>query len=637
MARPRAAAADGPRPSLTTIQLENEREKARAGDFLAYLRLNGFVIGSTAQKPEPLRIDPVHWVPDWDGGGGAWPNDIIHAHFADLICRFCGQWHGGLVYGVDKRPGRDAQVYPVRCGWCGAENCAGPLRHSGISQKDIGKTLMIVDHGVAFRLGLWISRGRFPSWAVVGPNIGRAKERLAAIKEVMQRPMHEFVFGKASVPVPKGVEVLRVRSPRGLATIATGYGAISLPNGLHADGLAWDDGCTINTSMVRPSEAQTIRLKLTSTALQGLAPWSVVDILGNVCVQGDANAFVATHAGAHPDEWTRASIFTTGDAEHGFVSPWPERHSPAMLLRMYETDPREFCRTMMGQAVTPDEILYRDISFWVRPKWGTRDFGDEMVAYLGGKNYPVLYGEPKEFRGPKLIAVDLGFTGAEGRTQRELHGRSMTGIVVLGRDAETARLFVLYAAEDYIHPKDHLARILALAEGYGTKDVVIEAGGPQDGVIAPFERAGLHVYTYNPGAKELGGRQAKELRKYPLVDWVNSGRVLLAGYATFSRIEGTQKSEFRVFPLSAQLPLYTALREYPLRQSDVHDALEIGCRKMHELYGLFAPEAEAVTATAESRWGWTRPDGDWQPREDDAERLAERVYPPVSDLELSAV
>jgi len=602
----------GPDPDLETAYLAQipagvERDairrdihQARHGNFLSYLRLNGFRLDSTVANPQPLRV------------GDPFQKRLVALYVADLICcrverdgegrvvkHGCGKFHGIITHKIVQDKNGQPRLEPVTCPHCGMEDCAGPRKHAGVMPKYTGKTQVFVAHGVPFRLGLDALAGFRPHFVVISANQEEAERRKKDIESVLRRPMHEIIFGRATVP-KKRSPAKSTRCEGWVDTIGEYFGWEKVPNGVRPAHWIWDDASNINTSILRPADGVKVRLKLESTVLQSTDPWTVIDIHGNICTPNDANSAARELAGREPGLWTGIDTWVTGEYPD-FSNPWPEVWSKDWLCELYRSNPREFERVMMGKPLSSAEMPFQKFRFFTSGnKWDK--IAPAIRDHVMKQDNPYILSEnPKLALGRiRLLALDLAFTG-EGSADSKKN-RSQTAALVGELDPKTHNILVLAGKAGYVAAGDHLAYCSSLIETYGIRDLVMEPLGAQKEVIAAARQAGFVVHEYDPTT--MG---SKQYRKLPVADAINSGRVLLPGWPC---IQFDAKGEMIV--QEGMRWLYDALRLWPAGPKDPVDALEILVRTMWKLYGQFGadeakPELEAEGPRFGTGWREVKP------------------------------
>ncbi len=523
---------------------------ARRGDFAAYIRLNGFDASG-----KRLVVAECH--------------KRLMAHYSsDLTCTNCGASHCQDA----SRQGPDAELLPVTCPACGQENCAGPRNLHVEGPRGSGKTAF-AQLWLAFRLGLDLYHDIRPQALIIGANADEAAIRCVAVAMIMRRKRHTACFGKKATPLakhPKRNIVFKSKEP----ALVFAYGILGVPPGMHVDYIWLDDICNQNNTMLKPSMMKKITEKYTNVVAESDLPWSVTNFIGTPWRTGDLNSFLRKFANARPESWRRLTITSGGpDDKPPFWSFWPERFSPRTLEEKYDLDPRAYRRAFMMQEVLDEEIVFKNIHFYVQDS-PDRPLTQSQKAVIGRS--PILRVKPHETKWPRILALDPGFTGAESNTKN----RSKSGICVFGYNLDEWRIYTFYAEEDYWAPRHLKKKVLQLCRQYRVDTLAIEKGGAQIELINWFEDRGLTVLPYNP---TLYG--SKELRKMPIADAVNSGQVVLRGYTPIHRRDGTQFSELTLMAVPGQSSLYEGLMIFPAELRDIVDAFEIGIRTLFDLHG----------------------------------------------------
>lgn len=562
-------------PSVTSEMLTEVQAviaKARQGDFLAYLRLNGFTIQSTEEHPEPLCMCPEHV-------------KTYKAMAAVAYCALCGKPHYGDF--MARETPKSSAPKPITCPHCGMLDCAGKREVFVETGQGWGKTLALV-HAEAFLDGLCRYRGHRPTGIFTTSNKEESEARLDMMKVVMQRPNHRNVFGDDAVPkgrqkrseiVFKGT-LRDAETGKDKATFIIGgwmaKGTPSFPNGKHVDFVAMDDVCTQTTSIVKPKDGQNIKTKIEGTVLKSTLPlFTVMHYLSNTWRQGDTTSWMRKWT-AQSATWLQHFV-KCGGPDEDFKSPC-ERTLPREHLRnIYLRGDREYERSMMLIEVTDADLCFKDPSFYTTTKSMER-----AGVPLGGRSLDGLIvletDEPEMLPYPKFISIDMGFTGASA----DIKNRSKTGIVVGSINPENGMIFLLFAKEDYIAAGDHLAELARLSNIYGTSWIMPDSGAAQVEFVSELERAGYEVTPYN--ATSLG---SKAMRKERLCAFWNKGFVRLR---VSLRRTSTEADAIHREIYKGHDKVAAAAVSFPAVVTDLLDALEIGCRKAWERYGEPRPE-----------------------------------------------
>lgn len=588
------------------------RRRAREGDFFSYWDLNGYVADSVADCPVPLRRYAVQY-------------EVAQNLMADMLCKYCGRWHGQFISAMVPGEGR---VLPATCPHCGKEDAAGPLHHAEFGGKRYGKTEITFGLAAPFRIG-WIGlHKRRPRGVCIAANTEEAEERVGIVQAALRRPMHEFVFGPDTVPLggfgeeegsgrgsTKSEIFCRRWGPHGRA-VYRGYGVTAVPSGLHVDFVDWDDASNLNTELLKPAEGRKVRTKFYSTVDQGTHPWTAVNVMGNICAAGGLNEELLKMAKGDPVGWSVHTASAGDDkSEPPFKSYCPELVPPDWLRSFWERNPREYRRVFQLKAFMAGDLAFKQIQFWLAGPRLARRFdvpemtpAQEKVAQAMG--VPVL----DDLEGWHLLpAADLAFTpdGPHARTR----GRTQTAMGVLARDPTGPLVVLLEGASEYMGPEDHVPRIVEMCRRWNSVEAAIEITAAMVEIVAPLEREGLTIHVYNPSDPRLGG--SKVARKDPLVAAANRGDFRLLG-----QFRSTRSNE--IVPAESQRHVYEDMGLFPAQSSDSVDMVEIGWRKIGELYGLWADEEPAVVEMEQyadhglARWrrAYQTPDG--QPKSGDA-------------------
>lgn len=527
---------------------------ARSGDFEAYLKINGFV--SQAESPEnrtPIDIAECH-------------QKMIRALLADLICRKCGHFHlGSHVPTYDVAEQRQ-YVAPVTCPHCGAEDCGGVRNHRLAAPRGSGKTDMSA-LAIAFRCGLYLSRGYLPQMVIIGSNKNEAHRRLGKVSTVMRWPGHGFAFPLA-VPIKKPPgETLRLRGKDQPTFLS--FGIESMPPGTHADYIFCDDVVNEDNTFRVPAKMQVVLDKLNLVIGYSKQPWTVMDWITTVWRADDPDHKLERYAEDHPAEWVNCVITAGGpddDPEKAFASHWPARFSVAMLKALYENDDHAYRLGMMMQRVNPSDIVFQRFGLWLN----VEDRGFDKVPHDLLKDY-LLVRRTEVMRWPMVMGVDLAYTGPKAIRKT---GRSETAFCVVAVNPWTKVKLVLHSSSAHISPGMHKRAILNLASEFHLKTVAIEADKTTQELVEELQECGLDVEIYSPAA--LG---SKENRKSPVAAWFNAGTALLHGKVT------TAGDGWKIEPLKTHQRLKEAGLLFPTKCPDILDALEIATRTADRYWG----------------------------------------------------
>ena len=544
-------------------------EQARQGDFSAYLRLNGYPVAGGEALEHHLE-------------NGKADQEIDAALSSDLICQSCGKYH--LQNTRKVLAGNPA---PITCPHCHHPDCAGPRRKVINGMRGLSKSEKSF-HNVAFRIGLAVYRDESCEWIAIGANRDEAYERIDSIWTIMERPAHLAIFGSAAVPLLSSSKST-IRLPKRRRPVLRGYGIMGVPPGHHVDGILLDDVVNMNNTMVNPSMIDKVKGKYTEVISKFYRPGgtTVIIFIGTPWRPTDLNAMLRTHAKRNPDTWIYWEKWA-GGPEDNFVSPIPNRMSPRDLREDWELDARAYERGMMGKEIGDDEIAFREPSYWVNTAARRPPMTETMMKAIQG--FPQMAGDGTVMASgewEKIIALDAGFTGAEGQTK----GRSKTGLVVLAYHFPTSTIWVLYAREEFWAPEEVKPFVCDIAQQFGTKKLVMEIGGELVETVTAYRDLGFEVFTYNP--TRMG---SKVMRKFPVAEDWNNGQILLRGYPTFV---GSGKDRIELRPVSRQSDLREAAMAFPAETRDILDALEIGVRELWKQYGRGTPLLPQVEAGAD--------------------------------------
>ena len=565
-------------PEMLT-EVQKVIAEARRGDFLAYIRLNGFTIQSTEEHPEPLCMCPEHV-------------KTYKAMVAVCYCRVCGRPHYGDF--MARETPKSPSPKPITCPHCGATDCAGEMNVFCETGQGWGKTLALV-HAESFLDGLCRSRGHRPTGIFTTSNKEESEARLDMMKIIMQRPNHRNVFGEAAVPkgrqkrseiVFKGTIKDDSASGKDKTTFLIGgwmaKGTPSFPNGKHVDFIAMDDVCTQTTSIVKPKDGQNIKTKIEGTVLKSTLPlFSVMHYLSNTWKKGDTTSWMRGWT-ARDQTWKQHRV-ACGGPEEDFRTPCERTLPKAHLRSIYIRGDREYERSMMLVEVDEKDLCFKDPQFYT-----TARSMERASVPRGGKSLEGLViidaDEPEMMPWPKFIAIDMGFTGAT----QDLKNRSKTGIFVGSINPENGMVFILYAKEDYIAAGDHLAELARLSNIYGTTWLMPDSGAAQVEFVSELEKAGYEVTPYN--ATSLG---SKAMRKERLCAFWNKGfvRLRVSLRRTSTEVDAIHRELYKGHDKVA-----AAAVSFPAVVTDLLDALEIGCRKAWERYGEPHPEVPKARA-----------------------------------------
>lgn len=532
-----------------TIQaVVEDIKKARNRYFPAYWNLVGYTqSGKTGRML--MELTPAH-------------DQMVRGRMAHLLCRACGAWHGQSIAPAYDPETQKRSVLPATCPFCGQKDCAGQRKHRVAGCRELGKTTLAAVAG-SYDYGLLAQDGYLPEWVVVGSNQTEAKKRLGQRVAVMRRPGHRLTFPAAS-PSSRRAGGLSVRLAGQDTPTISCFGIESLPPGTHPDILDCDDVVNEDNTFTKPAKIETVQSKVSNVIDYSQLPWTLLNWYTTVWRESDADDRLEKYALAHPREWTNTIVAVTGSPGN-WISPWPNRWTPAQLHAMYEKDEFAFRRAMMMQRIMEGEIVFHSVGLWYwsdGPKIA-RCPAEVLEGYAG-----VSHAQMATF--PRVLGVDLGFTGADkaGRTH------SKTALCVVAIDPDTKFRYVLYSWSDYIKPGKHEETILAVATDYKVAVTVVERDKTVDELTEKLHAKGLTVDTYSPTA--LG---SKTMRKMPVAAWFNQGLAAVQGSPMF--VEG----KWQMNPISSHVPLRNAALAFPSRQSDDLDALEIAIRKAEEYYG----------------------------------------------------
>ena len=536
-------------------------ERARAGDFGAYLQLNGFTRSSTPENPRPLVAGNCH-------------REHWRVELADLRCKTCGEYHlqdmtPRTTAGPDGKP--RMWVPPVTCPHCGAPDCAGPLNHFDHEFRGGGKTESTAIEFV-YRISLHRVRGYKCEAMIVGANQPEAMKRLALVATIMRRDGHRLAFPEV-IPYAERAPGKSLRVMGDSEPTVYAYGIEGVPPGFHGDLIWLDDVCNQNNTMMRPGMMGKIVSKFENVVEYSQQPWTVMLWTGTPWRQRDLDDKMEAYARANPTDWSVLHI-ACGGPEDGFTSPWPEKWPSERLKKLYAKDPLSYRRAMQLQRIADEDIVFRQIRCWISA-------GDDNLrrcppAIIDG--VPML-GNTKSLGWPIVLGLDAAFTGEDAPDKR---GRSLTGIVVAALDPKTKWVFILYSWEGHVAAGDHLRVVLPIAKTYGVNLLAMEIGGALSEVVERFTSAGFMVESYNPRSKEYGG--SKSMRKLPVAAAFNEGRAFLGGFLGFNSEEEVH-GVWKVIPITPHLGLRDAMLSFPSQQSDVLDACEIACRVLWKYYG----------------------------------------------------
>jgi hypothetical protein len=608
-------------------------DRARGGDFDAYLNLNGFTRSTTKEKPTRLMVVPhvrLH----------------VDRNESHLKCKYCGHWHGqdttpritdlslleptpaalnlgisevvvggdGAVHAevagqnTDGTPRFRLAVPPATCPHCGSTNCAGPHCHFDQEFRGAGKTEM-TELEIAYNISLMRIRGHKAEVMIVGANEAEGKKRLSLLAQVMLRDGHQICFPEVR-PITKKTGVGKALRFEGDAEACVyAYGIEGIPPGFHGDLIWLDDVCNQTNTMMRPGLMAKIIVKYDNVIEYSQQPWTIVYWTGTPWRVGDLDEKVDRYAETHQDEWTWHKLCCGGPEpvlnsdgsvlRQAFESPWPEKWPSSKLARLYEKDQLAYRRAMMLQRIADSDVIFHNIRLWVSIKDKNLDKAPPELMrgvpildiYTDAETQPSWKEEVGKvitlFRRQKnweaFIGLDTAYTGEAAVDKK---GRSKTGVCVGLMDPKTKWVFILYSWEGWIAPGGHVAAVLPLCERYGTKTVIMEIGGALAESVERFTTAGFFVETYNLRDKAYGG--SKTLRKIPVASDFNEGRAFLAGRLVFSSDgAGEDKNpRWQILPVEHHKELLDAMYLFPSRQSDRLDALEIVVRSFRRFFGL---------------------------------------------------
>jgi hypothetical protein len=529
--------------------------RARKGDAEAYVRLNDATRDSPKSSPVHMVIAQLHV-------------DLIRAMTADLICKVCGEYH---YQDADVPGNKGIGLKPVTCPHCGAENCAGGRNTFVETCPGTGKT-EIAEKIVAFRAGLATYRKRPFLCLIAGASQPEADDRLADISLAMSRPEHKFIFGEDACPLPKHPSsrlVLRANKKR---PVIRSYGIQSLPSGKHVDLMLLDDICNQTTSFLKPALGIAAWAKMTGTVLRSGKIGTVTLYLTNTWRHGDTTSKMRDLANRETEEWTTYRMFCGGPDEN-FKSPCESRLPTHKLRYMHSVDPFEYERGFMGREISGDVQEFKKPHYWVlasdlrRMKYIPADF----LAGVEVESEP-----PEDQTGwTHIMVLDPAFTG-EGPSKLT-HNRSEAAYGIMSYNPRNGKIYVVYAES-----KRHVAGTLLdnvvrpLVARYHAKFVVCESGASQKELEAEIRKAGFNMLFYNPS--QFGDKRG---RKDGVVAAWNSGKVLVRGYCS-----GGVSPQLQAY--RGQDALVDATTLFPAVCKDLIDFLEIGYRKLWELFGAEA-------------------------------------------------
>jgi hypothetical protein len=595
-------------PRNDKARLAEEIARARAGDFNAYMRLNGYMRSSTAKRPRRLMAAEHQ-------------KKQIRNQMAHLICKSCGKYHlqdmtpvvlpaespeksplpgaspdqpiatsevavlkdGRVISGPLGSTPADAKVkwtlaaQRVTCPHCGQVDCAGPNNHFDHEFRGAGKTELTA-HEYAYIYALMRVRGMKAEGLIIGANQDEAKKRLRLVATILRRDGNFVVFPEVR-PILKSTGVgvsLRFEGDDEPSLYA--YGIEGVPPGFHADLLWCDDVCNQTNTLMRPGLMIKIISKYNDVIEYSQQPWTVVFWSGTPWRENDLDHRMEQYASAHPLEWTYTKIACGGE-EDGFRSAWPEKWPPHKLRGLHERDPVSYRRAMQLHRIQDADVIFKSIRYWLDandPK--LKDCPPELL-----KDVPQLRLIPMP-GWPVFIGVDTAYTGEDAPSKK---GRSKTGVCAATMDPETKNIFELYTWEGHVAAGGHVALVSPLCERFQTKDVMLEIGGALSETVERFTMAGYTVETYNLRDKVYGG--SKTMRKIPVASDFNEGRAFIKGrivYTADGTVEGV--GQWTIEPDEAHRNLDAHMRSYPSQQFDDLDALEISLRCLRRAFG-FAP------------------------------------------------
>jgi hypothetical protein len=540
-------------PEERAYILPIERLRSRSGNFLAFYRYACFTDESTPQRLERMGQDEMHL-------------DMARAMTSFLRCarvdEATGETLGCGKYHLQDPIARDANqnLIPIKCPYCGLEDCAGPQRVGEEGFKGRGATLMM-KKVVAYMVGYLRSLGYSPKATLIAANFTEGAERLEWINKTMKTPEYLYTFGHEAVPAEGARGTLHIGPEESL--VGQAYGWESAPDGHHVDIVVVDDACNQNTSMLNPKDRELLKNKIIGTAFQGIQPWTLILYLSNAWVEGDVTSELHNQAKKSPQRWRWTRRFMGGPPD--FRSPW-KKFTPAFLEGEYNAHRRAFERGFMGKRISEDEIAFREIHYWVGEHNRTYSWAKRLC-----EGYPALDDHSLRLLDwPKVYAIDPGFSKS-----KDTKGRSMTGRVAITMNPETGQGYTLFAACGMMALDSGLLiqTVRDDTEKFGCTVVVPEGGGPQNLFPDLLEKAGFQVYAKTPEG-------AKSARKWDIAAAVNEGRILLRGWP----MQGDGKAPGRVECYNGQEVLEQAMRNYPM-ESDVLDAFENAWRQMWALYG----------------------------------------------------
>jgi hypothetical protein len=564
--------------------------EARAGEFPAYLKLVGYISGATSERL-PMEITPAH-------------EEMFAARMSHLRCNACGKYHRQSWVPTFDPVRERHSVAPVRCPYCGTQDCAGPKNHRIAGCRGIGKSEGVAAIGGCYDYGLLTHRGYVPTYIIIGSNKHEGMKRLAHRVSVMRRPGHRLAFPRATVGGKAGGQAVKCAG-HDIVSIQS-FGIESMPPGAHADILDADDVVNEDNTFTKPAKIDVVNRKVADVIDYSQKPWTIFNWYTTPWREGDADDKLEKFANGQPGEWVNHGTWVTGSREDGFIIPWENRWTQRECQVMYDKNEYSFRRAMMGQRITTGDVVFQQVGMWLRAD--DRNLGRAGPETIEGCTV-VSEKELREW--PRVLGVDLAFTGitrADGRPA-DTHNRSKTGFCITAVDPESKRQCILYTRSDFIRPGLHETEIAQIATEWHVTLIAIEVDKATDELVEALERKGYAVDLYSP--VKLG---SKIYRKMPVASMFNNRRAFVHGTLLMS------EGRLQAIPFKQHAKLRETMLAFPSCERgglDLLDSLEIAVRKGAEYYGGDPTESKKEARNEKSDFGrWRDSHYDDKPRKD---------------------
>lgn len=518
--------------------MRKDKKAAQNGDPFAYLRLNGY---TTDDENTRLELDECHY-------------DEIRCFAADLLCEQCGKPHCQEIRAQDQY---GDLIVPI-CAHCKKPVTTGELKMRSWMNgpRGIGKT-QVKSHGMSQRISVIRHRGHWPEAVIIGENDREARKLTAKVKTIMQRPGHRWIFDKelpgtkprsrphhlACIPRPTGAkgQVLFYGND---SPVIISYGITGIPPGYHADIWWIDDAVNYKNTILKPSGIQQCNEIWDNVITKSFQPWTNLCFTGTAWRDVDLNARLRALSKEQGD-WSHL-IITCGGPEDGFSTPSPKRLSSNDLKKQWDMcrgDTVSYDRAYRMKDVSHEDIAFRDFHFYACVFNSALERELQLIRDSGAA---IVSGNLRDYKGPKICAIDVGFTGPGGDTK----GRSQTAIITAALYPDQGFVGLIETVSDFYSTKDVKEMPLRMCRAINCKDLICALGPGMEPLAEYWEEKGkLNVFRISE--TKLGN---KALRKFGLADWHNSGLFRF-------RVWPAQESKGWTTRVSSEtLPLYDACR-----------------------------------------------------------------------------